>query len=149
MLNNAVLLIEDDPHHAKLTRQALRQFSDVEIVLAKSGDEAVQKLDEGLDPVLILLDLKLPGTSGLEILTAIRGSAELRHIPAVFLTTSLEPADLRAAYNAGANGYVSKPVRFSEFRKAVEAIAVYWLGFNELPRDAAFGRRNRMSLRDS
>jgi two-component system response regulator len=87
-------------------------------------------------PALILLDLKLPKVGALEVLRRIRADQRTRVIPVVVLTSSKEEGDLRSAYDLGANGYVRKPVAFSEFAEAMRAVGMFWLLFNQPPPDS-------------
>jgi CheY-like chemotaxis protein len=84
-------------------------------------------------PALVLLDLKLPGLPGLEVLRRIRGDARTRRLPVVILTTSREEQDLAASYDLGVNSYVRKPVDFRQFAASVEHLGLYWLVLNEMP----------------
>jgi two-component system, response regulator len=87
-------------------------------------------------PSLILLDLQLPKVGGLEVLRRIRAEERTRLIPVVILTTSAEQEDILASYNGGANAYVRKPVRFSEFAAAVDTLGLFWLLLSVPPPDA-------------
>jgi DNA-binding response OmpR family regulator len=80
---------------------------------------------------VILLDLKLPKVSGLEVLRAVRADARLRRIPVVILTSSKEEEDVGAGYDLGVNSYVRKPVDFKEFQAAIANLGLYWLILNE------------------
>ncbi len=84
-------------------------------------------------PDLILLDIKLPKLDGLEVLRRIKRSPDLMAIPVVILSTSLHQDEIAAAYKAGVNSYVSKPVVFSEFVNRIKQINLYWLLINSLP----------------
>ena len=90
-------------------------------------------------PGLVLLDLNLPRVDGREVLEQIKGDPALRRIPVVVLTSSLAEADVMRCYDQGANSYVTKPVDFEEFLRAVAAIGRYWLHVAEIPDDE--GRR--------
>ena len=107
-----------------------------EVIVARDGAGALAYLlpadDAGrIRPALILLDLKLPKVDGLEVLHRIRASARTVHIPVVILTTSAEEEDVVACYGGGANAYVRKPVKFSAFAEAINAIGAFWLLHNE------------------
>ena len=84
-------------------------------------------------PAVMLLDIKMPKVSGIEVLRAIKGNPELKQVPVVMLTSSREGPDLNECYELGANGYVVKPVDFAEFFEAVKALGKYWAVVNEPP----------------
>ena len=85
------------------------------------------------NPAVILLDLKLPKISGLEVLKEIRGNDNLRTIPVVILTSSREEQDINDGYKLGTNSYVVKPVDFQQFLEAVKQLGVFWAIVNEPP----------------
>jgi len=87
----------------------------------------------GGNPVVVLLDNKMPKVNGLEVLKIIKAEAHLRMIPVVALTSSRETPDLIEFYKHGVNAYVVKPVNFSEFMKAVKQLGVFWAAVNEPP----------------
>lgn len=96
----------------------------MEILLVEDSDEA--------RPVrLVLLDLKLPKVSGLEVLRAIRANERTRSIPVVVMTSSREDRDLEAAYELGVNSYIVKPVDFAQFTRCVQQVGAYWMILNE------------------
>ena len=142
--NKLILLIEDNPDDEELTLDALRTGGvKNEIVVARDGAEALDFLFPAQSstaysstrlPELILLDLKLPKVSGLEVLRRIRSRSTTRHIPTVVLTSSSEEEDINRSYEVGANSYVRKPVEFDEFVQAVQSLGAYWVLFNEGPR---------------
>ena len=108
------------------------------MVVAHDGAEAIELIFTGRQPNanaripdLVLLDLKLPKMSGFDVLQRIRADERTRCLPVVILSSSSEHLDIHRSYVAGANGYVRKPVNFSEFVKAVQALGVYWLTVNE------------------
>jgi len=134
-----VLLVEDNPDDEALTIRAFAK-NDIhdKIVVARDGAEAVDYLraidsGETPPPALILLDLKLPKVGGLDVLHQIRAGQRTRLIPVVVLTTSVEPEDVLAGYDGGANAYVCKPVSFSDFVAAVRTIVTFWLSLVERP----------------
>jgi len=86
------------------------------------------------NPALIMLDLKMPMVSGLEVLQEIKQDEELRHVPVVMLTSSREEQDLEEAYRLGCNAYVVKPVNFRDFIDAVKSLGLFWAVLNEPPR---------------
>jgi len=145
-LDNRILLVEDNPGDIELTRRALQKSHVTNgLVVVEDGHEAIKFFfgenggcgcpAEDL-PVVVLLDLKLPRVDGLEVLRRLRACEKTRLIPVVVLTSSGEERDIIDSYNLGANSYVRKPVRFSEFVDAVKQIGVFWALLNELPPDA-------------
>jgi two-component system, response regulator len=136
-----ILLVEDNQGDVELTLRALRKNNiSNEVVVAKDGEEALNYLfcegaysdrDPCDLPVLILMDLKLPKVSGLEVLKRMRADNDLRLLPVVILTLSKEESDIIAGYNLGANSYVRKPIDFIEFMEAVKQLGIYWLILNE------------------
>ncbi len=85
------------------------------------------------NPVVVLLDIKMPKVDGLEVLRQLRASPELKMIPVVILTSSREEQDLLRSYELGVNGYVVKPVAFDAFSRAVEQLGVFWALVNVPP----------------
>jgi len=137
-----ILLVEDDPDDAALTLSALKghPFSD-RIVVVHDGEEALDYLYRrrefkarfGGDPILVLLDLKMPKVTGLEVLKIIKADAFLRSVPVVVLSSSRELRDLVECYKHAANAYVVKPVNFSEFTKKIQQLVGFWADINEPP----------------
>lgn len=135
-----LLYVEDDPNDAELTLRALRRAGvDCPVRHARDGVEALESLYGGASgpaapaPRLILLDLKLPRVSGLEVLRRIRAEERTRTTPVVILTSSREPRDVAQAYALGANAYVVKPVDFDQFEAALSCLGRFWLQWNEAP----------------
>ena len=135
-----ILLVEDNPDDVELTLHALRRAQVASPVLvARDGAEALEILFgggsalRGRRPRIVLLDLKLPRVSGLEVLERIRGEASTRTLPVVVLTSSGEERDVARAYALGANSYVVKPVEFEKFVAAVGEVGTYWLVRNQPP----------------
>ncbi len=142
-----VLLVEDNPDHAELTLKALKDGNLLnEIVWVKDGEEALDFLyhrgryadaTKAPRPGLILLDLRLPKVDGHEVLRQIKGDEDLRSIPVVMLTTSEREDEISQSYKAGANSFVSKPVRFADFMERVRSLKLYWVLTNILPGSGA------------
>ena len=134
-----ILLVEDNADDIELTKRAFNKNHIVnEIVVVRDGAEAVEFLfndaRDGRDlPQFILLDLKLPKISGLEVLERIRKEPATALIPVVILTSSKQEEDRAAGYRLGVNSYVRKPVDFNEFVDAVRQVGLYWLVLNEPP----------------
>lgn len=138
-----ILLVEDNPDDEALTLRALKQNNiRNKVSVVRDGAQALDFLfkrgefdkDESAGlPAVVLLDLKLPKISGLEVLEQIRKSPETRLLPVVVLTSSREEEDMVRSYELGANSYVRKPVDFNEFAKAVNHMGLYWLLINETP----------------
>ncbi len=141
--NVEILLVEDNPNDAELTLDALREAKLANhIHVVTDGAEALDFLfREGEyanrpnhQPKLILLDLKLPKVSGLEVLERIRGNEATKAIPVTILTSSREERDIVESYRLYVNSYIVKPVDFEQFTAAVREIGFYWLLLNEPPR---------------
>jgi len=143
MKEPAILLVEDNADDEALTMRALRKNNiSNEIMVARDGAEALDYLfgegayagrDTGMQPALILLDLKLPKVDGFEVLTKLRADRRTRLLPVVILTSSKEQQDIANGYGLGANSYVRKPVDFQDFVEAVRQLGLYWLVLNEEP----------------
>jgi chemotaxis family two-component system response regulator Rcp1 len=135
-----ILLVEDDPADARLTREALRDAKVANnLHVVPNGDEALAFLRRGEGfadvprPDVMLLDLNLPGRDGREVLAEVKADDELKTIPIAVLTTSTSEADVLRSYDLGANCYITKPVDLDEFLKVVEAIDDFWLTVVRLP----------------
>ena len=135
-----ILLVEDNPAHAELV---IRSFKDhtlnSEIHHVMNGEMALDYLfrrSEYTDPVkypqphVILLDIRMPKVSGLEVLKELKASEELRHIPVIILTTSDAEQDVSTAYHNYVNSYLVKPVEFDKFMQLMEELGFYWLNWN-------------------
>lgn len=136
-----ILLVEDNLYDAELTIRSLRKNNAAKhITHLKDGAAALDFLfgrgiykDRNLDikPKVILLDLKMPKVSGLEVLEQIAAHEETKKIPVVMLTSSKEDPDIERAYALGANSYIVKPADFESFSKTVNALGNYWLTLNQ------------------
>jgi two-component system response regulator len=141
MAEKYILLVEDNPDDEELTMRALRKIAN-EVVVARDGSEALEFVfgtgrHAGREverlPAVILLDLKLPKLSGLDVLQRLRADPRTRLVPVVVLTSSSEDEDMLRSYRFGANSYVRKPVEFGAFANAVTQLGVYWMLLNESP----------------
>lgn len=133
--NNLILLVEDNPDDEALTLRALNKGDyKSDIMVLRDGQQAVDYLngaDESRLPALIMLDLKLPKLSGIDVLKFIRSNNKTKHLPVVVLTSSSEESDIRECYEYHVNSYVRKPVNMDEFTESVRNLGLYWLMINE------------------
>jgi CheY-like chemotaxis protein len=133
-----ILLVEDDPAHAEIAQRNLASLPVASHVThAADGQAALDLLGAGARPDLILLDLRLPKVDGLEVLRRVKSDPALRTIPVIVLTTSDAPGDLDAAYAAGANSYLVKPVVFDNLLRLMDSFGRYWLEWNRGPQPHA------------
>jgi CheY-like chemotaxis protein len=141
-LPRRILLVEDSVNDIELTLEALSDYdiaANTDVV--RDGAEALDYLlREGAfadrpsgNPLVVLLDLKLPKIDGVEVLRRIRAHEQLRTMPVVVLTSSRENQDLLECYKLGVNAYVVKPVTFDEFIGAVKSVGLFWALTNEPP----------------
>lgn len=137
-----ILLAEDDPRDVELTLQALEEHALANrVVVVGDGEKALDylycrgefKTRMGGDPILIMLDLKMPKVNGLEVLKTIKADAHLRVIPVVVLSSSRETPDLAECYKHGVNAYVVKPLDFEEFMISIKQLGMFWAAVNEPP----------------
>ena len=137
-----ILLAEDDPRDEQLTLTALAENNLAnKVFVVHDGAEALDylycrgkfKARTGGNPVVVLLDLKMPKVTGLEVLKIIKADEHLKIIPVVMLTSSRETPDVTECYQHGVNAYVVKPVNFGEFVKAVQQLGIFWAAVNEPP----------------
>ena len=137
-----ILLADDDPMGVELVLASLAQIHLAGLVeTVTDGELALDYLyrrgayceREGGNPSFILLDLKMPKVSGLEVLRQIKSDEKLRRVPVVIFTSSREESDLAASYDLGANTYVLKPVGFSGFMEVAKRVGEFWWLINEIP----------------
>jgi CheY-like chemotaxis protein len=137
-----ILLVEDDPRDIELTLTALAEYNLAnEVMVVQDGAEALDylyrrgnyKLRASGNPVVIVLDIKLPKMDGIEVLRQIKADEQLNVIPVVMLTSSNEEKDLVETYQLNANAYVVKPVDFQQFVQAVKELGLFWAVINEPP----------------
>ncbi|HEX2863768.1 MAG TPA: response regulator [Deinococcales bacterium] len=126
-----ILVAEDNEDHALFIRRAFKD-SDVTIVHKEDGEEALAFLSDPNNPVpmLALLDVNMPRLSGLELLRSIRSIPRLKWVAVVMFSTSSSRADVREAYESGANSYVPKPMGFAEFQAKLKEVGEYWTQIN-------------------
>jgi len=141
--NVDILLVEDNPNEAQLTIRSFKKSNVANrLIHIDDGAEALDfifarnkyagRRIENL-PKLILLDLKLPKLSGLEILKKVKEDERTKIIPVIVLTSSKEEPDIIACYKLGVNSYIVKPVNFDSFSKAIVELGMYWMFLNVPP----------------
>ena len=142
MSEKLILLVEDNRDDEELAILAYeRSRIGNQLVVVRDGQEALDYFfgtvgrDAQVLPQLVLLDLKMPKVSGLEVLRRLRAAPRTRRVPVVVLTSSKGDKDLFESYDLGANSYVRKPVDFALFADAIHQIQMYWLVLNESPTD--------------
>ena len=143
MSNCEILLVEDNPDDAELTRLAFEESNICNtFMITEDGEAALNYLFgmgqyEGRDisdlPAVVLLDLKLPKVSGLDVLKRVREDKQTNCLPVIVLTSSKEEEDIIKSYKLGANAYVRKPVDYNQFVEAAKTLGLFWLILNEPP----------------
>ena len=136
-----ILLVEDDPNDVELIQIALNRFNFVnQIRVAQDGEQALHYLlgrdgQPPLDPLpkLVLLDLKLPKISGIQVLEIVRTQPRTQGLIVVVMTSSAEDQDLQDCYRIGVNSYVVKPLDFQQFVEVSCQVGFYWMTLNQLP----------------
>jgi two-component system, response regulator len=138
-----ILLVEDNPEDAEMTMRALRKRNLANLLhWVKDGEEALEYLfcrgqyagrDPARPPKLVLLDIKMPKVDGIEVLRQVKGSAALKSVPVVVMTSSNEERDVVESYRLGVNSYIVKPVAFEAFLETVSKIGLYWVLTNRVP----------------
>jgi CheY-like chemotaxis protein len=138
-----ILLVEDNKMDVALTLDAFREAElPNKIQVAHNGEEALHYLlgegkyaDRNTFPLphLVLLDLKMPGIGGFEVLKKVKATPEIKRIPVIVLTSSKETGDRAESYDHGANSYLLKPISFSGFLDMVRKVSDYWISLNVEP----------------
>ncbi|HEY6404247.1 MAG TPA: response regulator [Blastocatellia bacterium] len=150
-----ILVAEDDMNDAELILAALGKYNiGNEVIIVQDGAEALDYLHRRGDyetraegnPVLALLDIKMPKVDGLEVLREIRADERLKMIPTAMLTSSRQEGDLLVSYQLGVNAYIVKPVDFNEFAETVRELGVFWLMVNEPPPGSVMEKNGGLSL---
>lgn len=138
-----ILLVEDNPGDVRLTREALKEGKMRNVMsVARDGAEAMEFLrrqgefQDAPQPDLILLDLNLPGKDGREVLAEIKEDPDLKRIPVVILTTSMDEQDILKSYDNYANCYITKPLDLDRFIAVVKSVEDFWLEIVKLPPNA-------------
>ena len=143
-----LLLVEDDPNDVELTLIALRKHKlGNKIHVVRDGEEALDFLfargayaarSSNGPPKVILLDLKLPKVSGLEVLKIVKSDPRTQAVPVVVMTSSREQRDMVEGYRLGVNSYIQKPIDFNQFQAIIKDLGYYWLVINQSPPPEAF-----------
>lgn len=142
-----ILLVEDDPNDVELALIAFRKSRlEGRIYVARDGEEALDFLfcrgtylerSRSRAPRLVLLDLKLPKVTGLEVLKVLKSDPRTRPIPVAVMTSSKQQRDMVECYQRGANSYIQKPIEFDQFQRTINDLGYYWLTVNQtLPPEA-------------
>jgi CheY-like chemotaxis protein len=138
-----ILIVDDNENDLELTLDAFNEHKLANnIDVAVDGEEALDYLNKrgkfsgrtSSNPILIILDLKLPKIGGIEVLREIKSTKETKFIPVVVLTSSREETDIIKSYSYGVNAYVVKPVEFEDFVNAVGHLGMFWALINEPPK---------------
>ncbi len=141
LASKTILLVEDNPDDQALTLRAMKKNGITNtVIVVEDGAEALDYIfSTGKfasrsaieNPQLVILDIKLPKLSGIEVLKKLRADQRTKFLPVVMLTSSKEEQDVMASYSNGCNSYVRKPVDFDEFANAVKTLGLYWLVVNQ------------------
>ncbi|HAP35226.1 MAG TPA: two-component system response regulator [Bacteroidetes bacterium] len=139
--STGILVVEDDPHDLELTLRSISKCDPgIQTTIARDGVEALEYLfgsnsndneSQKNIPRLIIMDLKLPKVSGLEVIKKIKSHNAARTIPIVVFSSSTQEEDILAAYRNGANSYLSKPVKYEEYSQIIVSATNYWLKQNQ------------------
>ena len=140
-LDETILLLEDDDNDAYLLGRAVKRLRPGStLVVLHDGESAIEYLagrgayaDRQVHPLpsIVLLDVKTPRRSGLEVLQWLKRQPGLRRIPVVVLTASVDPSSVRRAYELGANSFLTKPLAYEDLTRLTEAVLEWWLDFSE------------------
>ena len=137
-----ILLVEDDPNDVELILRTLKKYNfGNQVYVVKDGEEATEfifgtgayaeRTASSKNPKVILLDLKLPKVSGLEVLKKVKADERTKEIPIVVITSSKENVDLKESYKLGVNSFVIKPIKFDDFAAAISQVGLYWMVLNK------------------
>jgi CheY-like chemotaxis protein len=129
-----MVLVEDDPGHARLIERNLRRAHITnDLVVLRDGQQAVEYFfpagEDGVAgrvmPLLVLLDLNLPGVDGYQVLARLKADERTRRIPVIILTTTDDPRDIKRCYDLGCNVYITKPVEYEQFAEAIRTLGLF------------------------
>ena len=142
-----ILLVEDDGSHRWVIRRLIENAfgEEVSVEEAVTGEKALERTESGPAPDLILLDLGLPGLDGFEVLRRLRAHDRTRRVPVIVVSSSDEEADVRRAYEEGANSFISKSDSPEKTLQRLRLLPIYWLELNRLPDESSFSRRSKRS----
>jgi CheY-like chemotaxis protein len=135
-----ILYVEDSPDDITLLQLAFRKGAvQAQLEVATDGEQAIKALKNGAAAVtgVVLLDMKLPGLSGLQVLSWIREQPHLKRLPVIMFSSSSLPADINQAYDFGANSYLVKPASLDGLIELARTIEQYWLRLNTPPTGSA------------
>ena len=136
-MENNILHVEDNPDDVMLMNLAFNRAGvSAKLHVVNDGDEAIAALrsaNSGAEPICVLLDVKLPRVSGLEVLAWIRNQPHLKRLPVILLTSSSQTADINRAYDLGANSFLVKPPDLDSLTQLVKTVAHYWVHTNVRP----------------
>jgi CheY-like chemotaxis protein len=128
-----IVLVEDDPGHARLIERNLRRAHITnDIVVLHDGQEAIEYFFPGAQeavgralPILVLLDLNLPGVDGYQVLARLKADERTRRVPVIILTTTDDPREITRCYELGCNVYITKPVEYERFTEAIRQLGLF------------------------
>jgi two-component system response regulator len=130
-----ILMVDDDGDDQEFVKIAVKMYSpEIKVECVNNGFEAIDFLNNDVEPDLIILDLNMPRKNGKEVLNYIKSEDLLKHIPVVIYTTSTSSQDVTETYKLGANSFLSKPKQFKEVINAINLICSYWHKTISLPK---------------
>ncbi len=132
-----IILVEDTPEDAELIQRSFKKLGANGHVKwfnnGKDSLEYIQATAKDNKPRILVLDYKMPGLSGKDVLERVRANEDTRPLPVIMFSSSNQIKDIEACYALGANSYVVKPSDFKEFDAIVSSMSSYWLELNETP----------------
>jgi CheY-like chemotaxis protein len=141
-MTGPIIYVEDEPDDAFFMQRAFQQYApEIDLRILTSGQDAIQFFTEYFEPQqeldfkpgLVLLDLNLPGRSGLEVLREIRSMPTFRLLPVIMYTSSSQTVDIAEAYRRGCSAYLVKPRSPEKLREVVSALTEFWIKKNQYP----------------